>query len=986
MIRNRTTVPILLAAIAATLLVLPQARSSSVHAAAPPLPASRLEFGLANGPSDLGWMTSSGVPWKYRYQYLAGGVNTANPWPTWQDLSLPPGQFAVVYMNNSQANGYIPVFTYYEVLQSNPSTGANESDRDYSNLNNTTTMNSYYANFKLLMQKAGAFGHMVVVHVEPDLWGYLQQRAGSGDASTVSASVASSGFADVAAIPNTVQGFAWALLHIRDLYAGNVVLAIHASPWSNGGDIASSTSSSMNVVTIADATAAFLSSAGISSNPFGSTWDVVFNDLDDHDAGWWETQGRNHWWDPTNATFPNFTRYLAWVSELKVKTGRQQVAWQVPVGNQYFLTMNNTCGHYQDNVAPYFIAHPSSLVAAGLVAVMFGKGNGCQTTYIDWGTHDIGGPLGDGITNNGGSPTTDLAGFCNTCNTHTSTNADDDGGYLRIFVGQYYVQSAFPGAPTNVVATGGDGSAGLSWTAPSSSGGAPITSYVVTAYDGCTIQGSQTVSGSPPATTLTFAGLTNGTAYTFKVAAVNSNGTGPQSAASNVVVPSGTAPTWVTACSTQQYTLTGNNGSTWQDLDTSNLSVSFTPAASSMAVLSGNADLWTANAGYNQDLGLTVSGGLYPSTGGQPEAWKESGGFAGTFSPNAASVQTVIPVLSGVSYTVKLQWKANKADAGSIFAGAGPISGAFSPTRLTVQLLPSANVFSKAYTGQPCYSGNDGVTWTDMDATNLSLGFTPPAGSWIALVSGNADLFASTAGYNQDIGIALSGGAYPTVAGQPEAWKESGGFAGTYSPNAALVQAALPVSGGTTYTAKLQWKTNKGSAGSIHSGAGPISGRYSPTTLTVVLVPAPTSVATQTQQYSLANSDGSSWQAVDLTNLKLNLAPGVNSSYQITANADLWTSVAGYNQDLGVMVSGGAYGSGTLVAWKESGGFAGTFSPNAAFVSTDLHLQAGNSYTVWVVWKANRAAQSANAIFAGAGPVNGHFSPMTLTAVLLSQP
>ena len=422
---------------------LPVAASAPVPASAASLPATRVEFGLGNGPADLGWMTSSGVPWKYRYQYLSGGVNTANPWETWQDLSLPPGQFATDYMNNSQASGYIPVFTWYEMLQSNPSTGANESDRDYNNLNNTATMNAYYASFKRLLVKAGLFGHQVVIHIEPDFWGYMQQRA-SGDASTVSASVSSSGFADVAGIPNTVQGFGWALLHMRDLYAPNAVLAIHASPWSNGGDIGSSTDPSMNVVAIADSTAAFLSSAGISSNPYGTTWDAVFNDLDDHDAGWWETHGRNHWWDPTNATFPNFTRYLAWVAELKVKTSRQQVAWQVPAGNQYFLTMNNTCGHYQDNVAQYFLTHPADLFAAGLVAVLFGKGNSCQTTYIDHGTNDLGGPVGDGITNNNGAPTSDALGWCNACNTHTSVWSDDDGGYLRTFVGQYYSCTGTP--------------------------------------------------------------------------------------------------------------------------------------------------------------------------------------------------------------------------------------------------------------------------------------------------------------------------------------------------------------------------------------------------------------------------------------------------------------------------------------------------------------------------------------------------------------
>jgi hypothetical protein len=438
-------------AVIAALLVgacLAPAHATPAHAANPtPLPATRLEFGLANDPSQLTWMTSSGVPWKYRYQYLSAGVNTGNGWETW---NTPAGAFATFYMSASQANGYIPVFSYYELLQSNPSTGANESDRDFNNLNNTATMNAYYANFKLLMQKAGAFGQKVVVEVEPDLWGYLQQRAGGGDATSVSASVTSSGFADVAGIPNTVQGFADALLHIRDLYGSNAVLAIHASPWASGQDIASSTSTTLNITAEADKTASFLNSAGIASNAHGSTWDVVFNDLDDHDAAWWEAQGRNHWWDPTNTTFPNFTRYLSWVSELHVQTGRQQVAWQVPVGNQYFLTMNNTCGHYQDNVAPYFIGHPQSLFDAGLVAVLFGAGNMCQTNTVD--------AQADGVTNNNGQPTTDLLGWCNACNTHTSVSSDDDGGFIRIFVGLYYA-GTLPGA-RNPAAQSGPAPAG----------------------------------------------------------------------------------------------------------------------------------------------------------------------------------------------------------------------------------------------------------------------------------------------------------------------------------------------------------------------------------------------------------------------------------------------------------------------------------------------------------------------------------------------
>ncbi|KGN40630.1 N,N-dimethylformamidase beta subunit family domain-containing protein, partial [Knoellia aerolata] len=93
-----------------------------------------------------------------------------------------------------------------------------------------------------------------------------------------------------------------------------------------------------------------------------------------------------------------------------------------------------------------------------------------------------------------------------------------------------------PTAPTDVVATAGDGSAVVSWSAPSSTGGGLI-SYTVTPYIGSVAQEPTTFSGNPPATTTTVTGLTNGTAYTFRVSATNPVGTGPLSAASNPVTP-----------------------------------------------------------------------------------------------------------------------------------------------------------------------------------------------------------------------------------------------------------------------------------------------------------------------------------------------------------------------------------------------------------------------------------------------------------------
>ena len=109
--------------------------------------------------------------------------------------------------------------------------------------------------------------------------------------------------------------------------------------------------------------------------------------------------------------------------------------------------------------------------------------------------------------------------------------------------------AAAPGTPTGVSATAGSAAANVSWTAPSTGG--PPTSYKITPYIGATAQTTTTVTGSPPATSKTITGLTPGTSYTFTVRASNPGGSGPESAASGAVVPTGAAapgaPTSATA-------------------------------------------------------------------------------------------------------------------------------------------------------------------------------------------------------------------------------------------------------------------------------------------------------------------------------------------------------------------------------------------------------------------------------------------------------
>ncbi len=90
-----------------------------------------------------------------------------------------------------------------------------------------------------------------------------------------------------------------------------------------------------------------------------------------------------------------------------------------------------------------------------------------------------------------------------------------------------------PGASLNVTATASDGLAVVSFTAPAD-GGSPITGYEVLSSPGEKMVAAQ---GSP----VTVTGLVNGQTYTFTVRAVNSEGTGAASEASNAVIPAAAA-------------------------------------------------------------------------------------------------------------------------------------------------------------------------------------------------------------------------------------------------------------------------------------------------------------------------------------------------------------------------------------------------------------------------------------------------------------
>jgi hypothetical protein len=84
------------------------------------------------------------------------------------------------------------------------------------------------------------------------------------------------------------------------------------------------------------------------------------------------------------------------------------------------------------------------------------------------------------------------------------------------------INAVLPGAPTGLMASAGDTVAAISFTAPSSNGGAPITQYSTS----CTPAATFNSATSP----INLTGLSNGVPYTCTVAATNSAGAGSASA------------------------------------------------------------------------------------------------------------------------------------------------------------------------------------------------------------------------------------------------------------------------------------------------------------------------------------------------------------------------------------------------------------------------------------------------------------------------
>jgi len=328
------------------------------------------------------WMKNSGVRWDARYRYLTKGW--VNNW----GYGAYDGGFALSYFRECDTQGFVPAVQYYQIFGE---AGGGEA-QTLQKVQNATTMRSYFGDFKLLMQRAKDYGKPVLVLLEADAFGFLEQQSAENPGTL--AAIASTGMTELAGLPNTVAGFGLAFLQLRkSVGATNAVLGIHLSAWASGKDIANYSVTDPLQPEV-DKVYAFLSPLALGSNATGSQFDVLVGDPSDRDADFYRlTQNQDRWWDASDTapiSSKSFNRYAEWLRLWNEKAQKRWVLWQIPLGNSNAKNVYNNGGAaegYKDNRPEYFFgsgtAHITKFADAGVIALLFGAGAGGQSTYTN---------------------------------------------------------------------------------------------------------------------------------------------------------------------------------------------------------------------------------------------------------------------------------------------------------------------------------------------------------------------------------------------------------------------------------------------------------------------------------------------------------------------------------------------------------------------------------------------------------------------------
>jgi hypothetical protein len=255
--------------------------------------------------------------------------------------------------------------------------------------------------------------------------------------------------------------------------------------------------------------------------------------------------------------------------------------------------------------------------------------------------------------------------------------------------------AALPGAPTIGTATAGVASATIAWTAPAATGGVPITGYVVKVYAGTGTTALQTLSAPATATSLTATGLSNGTAYTFDVAATNAAGTGPASARSASVttfaVPGAPVigtPTRGNASATVPWTAPAVDGGSPITGYTVRAYAGTTATMVKTVTAAATATSATVT-GLSNGATYTFTVAASNAVGSGPESVRSVAVIPATV-PSAPAIGTASSGTAGGAVTATARWSPATSNGGSVVTGYRVTALRMSSTGTVLQTTVSA--------------------------------------------------------------------------------------------------------------------------------------------------------------------------------------------------------------------------------------------------------------------------------------------------------
>jgi len=243
------------------------------------------------------------------------------------------------------------------------------------------------------------------------------------------------------------------------------------------------------------------------------------------------------------------------------------------------------------------------------------------------------------------------------------------------FISAFYDPLNNPNAPTIGAATAGDATASVAFTAPTNVGGSAISLYGARSTP-------ENITATAASSPISVTGLTNGTAYTFAVWAINSYGPSAFSAASGSVTPAailGLFAGGLTSGSVSVNTIdrisfsSTGNATDFGDLLTANYGLAGC-ASSTRGIFAGG----TGNVNVIQYVTIATTGNATDFgdlTLGRPNFAGCNSSTRGVFGGGATGVaQNVIDYVTIAS-------TGNATDFGDLTIPRGNLAGASSPTR-----------------------------------------------------------------------------------------------------------------------------------------------------------------------------------------------------------------------------------------------------------------------------------------------------------------